>query len=356
MLKGPFITSSVIMSTARSPTGWARLLKRYNRQANQPNGFVMKTNGTYSDDQLEAISDEKENKMKTEKQIPGWVLKQGRYFSVEATKQELPAGIYALDIDDGEKYFSPITAPADEAVDLPGLPSKYLVDQIVNFWGKAEVYKKFGFLQKRGILMYGEPGCGKTSIISLLTQDLINRGGVVFLIDDFESSSKCIRKFRETEPDRSVMTLMEDIEGVFQGDQGNRQIKAALSLLDGQDQINNIVHVATTNQPDLLADRFIKRPGRFDLVLGIHPPTAETRKGYLKHICNDIIPTDQLDELVAKTEGLSLAYLREIASTYLCLGIPIDETLVRLKKNFKMKNLKKQTIKLGFSIGYEGEA
>lgn len=292
--------------------------------------------------------------MPKKKENPGWVLKYGSYTNVDDVRPTLTPGLYEMSIRDGEKFFTPVDAPSDEAVNLPGLPCEYLTGQIRTFWSRGEVYKKYGFLQKRGILMYGEPGCGKTCIISLLSKQLIDAGGIIFMIEDFEEAAKCIRSFREVEPKRPIMTLMEDIEGIFQGDQGNRQIKAALSLLDGQDQTNNIVHVATTNQPELLADRFIKRPGRFDLVIGIHPPKEETRKAYLEHIAQDEIPKDKLKELVSKTEGLSLAYLREIASTFLCLDIPIEDTLIRLKKNFRMKSLKENG-PLGFSLGYEGK-
>ena len=202
----------------------------------------------------------------------GWAVIKGTYRSVEDIRETLPPGIYTLDIEDGHKLYTPVTAPADLAIDLPGLPSKYLLDQIKLFWSRADRYTKYNLLQKRGILLYGEPGCGKTSIISLLSKDLIDIGGVIFLIDDFAIASVCIQHFRSVEPSRPIMTLMEDIEGIFRGDQGNREVKAALSLLDGQDQVNNIVHIATTNQPEELADRFIKRPGRFDLVIGIHAP------------------------------------------------------------------------------------
>lgn len=292
-----------------------------------------------------------------EQKQAGWAVTNGTYRSVEDIRETLPPGIYTLDIEDGHKLYTPVTAPADLAIDLPGLPSKYLLDQIKLFWSRADRYAKYNLLQKRGILLYGEPGCGKTSIISLLGKDLISIGGVIFLIDDFATASVCIQHFRSVEPDRPIMTLMEDIEGVFKGDQGNREVKAALSLLDGQDQVNNIVHIATTNQPEDLADRFIKRPGRFDLVIGIHAPQADTRRAYLQYVCKNQIPADKLEELVGKTEGLSLAYLREIASTYLCLDIPVDETLERLQKNFKSKMLKggKKLAKVGFSIGYEAE-
>jgi hypothetical protein len=288
-----------------------------------------------------------------EKKQSGWAVSKGTYRSVEDIRETLPPGLYTLDIEDGHKLYTPVTAPADEAVDLPGLPSKYLLDQIKLFWARGDRYEQYHLLQKRGILLYGEPGCGKTSIISLLSQDLIKIGGVIFLIDDFATAAVCIQHFRSVEPTRPIMCLMEDIEGTFKGDQGNREVKAALSLLDGQDQVNNIIHIATTNQPEDLADRFIKRPGRFDLVIGIHAPQSDTRRAYLKHVTQNQIPDDKLEELVKKTEGLSLAYLREIASTYLCLDIPVDETLIRLQKNFKLKSLAKNAVKLGFSIGYE---
>jgi hypothetical protein len=291
-----------------------------------------------------------------EKQSKGWAGIRGSFQSVDDVRPILPPGLYSLDLDEGKKLFTPVKSPSDQPTDLPGLPSKYLLDQIKLFWSRGERYQKYHLLQKRGILLYGAPGCGKTSIINLLSQDLVKMGGVIFLIDDFETANACIQHFRSVEPERPIMTLLEDIEGIFKGDQGNREVKAALSLLDGQDQVNNIVHIATTNQPEELADRFIKRPGRFDLIIGVHAPKAETRRAYLEYVTQGEIPEDKLTELVDKTEGLSLAYLREIASTYLCLDIPVDDTLVRLQKNFKLKHLKagKET-KLGFSIGYEEE-
>jgi len=285
----------------------------------------------------------------------GWGNQNGSFRSVEDVRLELPPGMYSLDTaSDGSKFFTPVQCPGDQPVSLPGLPSDYILNQIKLFWDRADRYEKYHLLQKRGILLYGEPGTGKTCLLNLLCKDLTDLGGVIFTIDDFSTAISCIRHFRTVEPNRPIMTIAEDIEGVFRGDQGNAEVKAALSLYDGQDQVNNIVHLATTNQPEELADRFIKRPGRFDLVIGIHAPTAETREAYLKYVTKNEIPEDKLRELVQKTDGLSLAYLREIASTFLCLDIPVDETLVRLQKNFKMKNIKnKKDAKVGFTIGYE---
>lgn len=289
------------------------------------------------------------------KKQSGWVSEGGlRYKTVPIVESKLPSGVYTFAETDHGMFFEKQMFSSDEAVRLPGLPCDLILNQILNFWDSKELYQKYGLLHKRGIMLYGTPGCGKTSIIRLLCNEILSIGGIVFSISSYQRASVFCRIFRNSEPTRPILTIQEDMEGIFEGSNGADEVKAALSFLDGQDQVNNIVHVASSNQPEKIADRFIKRPGRFDLVIGINEPTDETREAYLRHVCKDQIAPDQLHELVRKTNGLGLVYLREIAASYLCLDIPIDETINRMKSNFKTKVFKnKQNSPCGYQLGYE---
>lgn len=269
----------------------------------------------------------------------------------------LPPGVYSSYISGltGDRIFTKSNVSSDSVFELPGLPIKYILDQVQVFWSKAAAYEKYGFLQKRGILMYGPPGCGKSSIVGLLRKSVLDLGGIVFVPESgvgFGNLSGTLAAFRELEPNRPIMTLVEDIETLLESSNGSNVAeseKAALALYDGENQINNVIHIATTNKPDAVADRFIRRPGRFDVVIGIHSPTRETRDAYLQTICNGHLTDAQRKNILDQTDGLSLAYMREIASTYLVLGVPLEETIARLRMQAKKKFSSSKT---GFTIGF----
>lgn len=177
----------------------------------------------------------KRNEEIEKKNGTGWVSATGRRFQSAATIRDvLPPAVYRFVSTETGLFFETQQFPTDDVISLPGIPSDYILNQIKLFWEKESEYKKYGLTHKRGILLYGEPGCGKTSIIRILCNEIIKKNGVVFSVDDFEDAIKFVSNFRATEPDRPILTIQEDVEGLFDGSEGADQAKAALSFLDGQ--------------------------------------------------------------------------------------------------------------------------
>lgn len=282
---------------------------------------------------------------------PCWQKLGSQFVAVPLGAVSLPAGVYRVYESTQGLLFSQINQFKDRVFSLPGLPNDYILEQVNKFWDNKHVYDQYKFVHKRGILLYGPPGNGKTSVISCLVDNIIKEDGIVLMVTSFRISSQALVELKKIEPERKVMTLMEDMDTLLSGDYKSEE-PYALSMLDGQDQVQGVLHVGTTNYPEQLAERFIKRPGRFDLIIGMGNPVKNTRRAYFKLILNDE-NHPELDYLTDKTEGLSLAYLKEIASSYLCLGIPVEDSVQRLKKNFTNSIKVSRTSNTGFKLGYD---
>jgi ATPase family associated with various cellular activities (AAA) len=281
-----------------------------------------------------------------------WSKRNGLYRPTGKTIDSVPSGIYSIDNDNQGWYLEKIKFPSDDLLRLPGMPIEFILDQIDKFWGREHLFKATKLLHKRGILLYGPAGCGKTSIIKLLCNDLVNRGGIVLTITNCRLAENALQGIRQIEPTRPILTIIEDIETYMGASDDSSSARALLAFLDGESQVDHIVHLATTNKPDLLEDRIIKRPGRFDLVVGLNQPVAEARNMYLRNLLKELVTDTEYQEMVAETKGLGLAHLRELVVASYCLGLDRKETLKRLRMNYTKKHKisdSRQTDKLGFA-------
>ena len=283
-----------------------------------------------------------------------WSKRNGAYRPVGHTQDTIPAGIYEIDNDNSGWFLSKVKFPSDNLLRLPGMPIEFILNQIDTFWKREQLFKDTGLLHKRGILMYGPAGCGKTSIIRLLCDDIVRRNGIVIMVTNCRLAETALGGIRQIEPRRPILTIIEDIETFMGPSDESSSARALLALLDGETQVDHIVHLATTNKPEQLEDRIVKRPGRFDLVVGLNHPVAEARKAYLYNILKDHVTEKELQEMVNETEGLGLAHLRELVVANYCLGLDRKETLARLKHGFKekLKIKKSKTEQLGFTINF----
>ncbi len=187
---------------------------------------------------------------------------------------------------------------------------------IEKFWANKHKYDAMGLVHKRGIIMEGEPGTGKTAICLLVGQEIGRRGGCAVFTSpktNIAPLPDVLKMIREVHPEMPLINIMEDI------DKHRRQIDSILPMLDGENQVNNIVHIATTNFKDKLDTRLTNRPSRFDEVIKVKSPLIKAREAYLREVFKDSgMPENVIRDVAKHAKGLNFAHLKELAvSTYI---------------------------------------
>jgi len=211
-----------------------------------------------------------------------WAVSGDTYMPCEKTENRLPPNQYTIELDQMRGlFFKKAHTVLDELIPLPDAESDKIIKHVQQFWQRKEVYKKMNVLHKRGVLLWGPPGSGKTTTIQQLSFQVIAEGGVSIYVKDPEIAARGLDYLRKIEPDRPVVVMLEDIDAMTQGRHDNES--NLLALLDGELQIDNVVFVATTNYPERLDKRLINRPSRFDIVHKIDMPGPDARRTYLLH-------------------------------------------------------------------------
>lgn len=262
-------------------------------------------------------------------------LKNDEYAPAYVTVPKVPSGVYEIGWNSNLQTFTLKKQPfkTDELYHLPSYEIMDILKDIDNFWNRVDVYKKYNFIHKRGILMYGEPGCGKSGIIQLISQQIIKNDGIVINIkdeEDVERFTSFIGTFRKIEPKRPLIVLLEDIDSL--AGEGRSQTARLLNILDGVKQIEGVVYIATTNYPEKLQERITNRPSRFDRRYKVELPNEEIRRAYINHkLSDDDLKNVDVDLWVSKTDGMSLSHLKEVVVSVIVMGRTFEETMDNLE-------------------------
>lgn len=243
------------------------------------------------------------------------------------TRERLEPGVYAISLDrnDEQPIFFKKEVKADKAILRLGDLSERMVNEIEEFWQRGGLFIEHGFLHRRGYLLYGKQGVGKSTIVNQVMEDAVKRGGIVFICGAPQFFSLGLKVFRQVEPNRPIVCVFEDIDAIIKK-YGEDEL---LSVLDGANQIDRVLNIATTNYPELLDKRIVSRPRRFDRIYKIQEPSTEVRKLYLK---SKLPKGENLARWVSKTDGLSFAGLTEAIISTLCLGNDLDVTVATIRQ------------------------
>lgn len=275
--------------------------------------------------------DECEEKMDYGK-LTQWTTGDGKKFiPAGTTKAMLPAGVYEIH-HSGQigLYFQRIPVRTEGLLRFPQTNSEKVLKEIETFWDREETFVDYGLAYKRGIILWGPPGGGKTCTVNLIMKDVVDRGGVVIKFTNPGLFIEGVRVLREVQPKTHVVVLMEDIDSIID----HYEESPVLNILDGVENIYKMVFLATTNYPELLGPRIINRPSRFDKRFKIPYPNAESRTMYIKHLCREKTPEDlkiDIKKWVKDTDTFSIAHIKELFVAVVILGDEYADALENLK-------------------------
>jgi hypothetical protein len=168
---------------------------------------------------------------------------------------------------------------------------------------------------KRGLLLHGPPGTGKTLTAMYLVTQMPGRTVLLLTGAGMSSIETACKLARMLAP---ATVILEDVDLI--GTQRNLQTVDANALLfellnqmDGLADDTDIIFVLTTNRPDILEPALAARPGRIDQAIEIPPPDAECRRRLFELFGRGLrVQLEDWDRLVARTAGVSGAFIREL--------------------------------------------
>ena len=267
-----------------------------------------------------------------------WIDYGGEYVPATnlKTTHKIPSGVYKVVWKNDDYRIIPLTINTDELYRFSEDFTDIILKEADKFWNRADIYKKYNFTHKRGILLAGPAGSGKTSVINLLIKQLINRDGIVFFINsikEFNLYTDVIKTaIKVIEPDRPIITIIEDIDQIISNMGGSDS--EILDLLDGKYSFDHHLVILTSNNTTELSSALL-RPSRIDLMYEIPNPDAKIRREFFE---KKGIDKKYLKEYTEISEGMSFAEMKELFTGTIVLGKTLEEVANQIKNPLETKD------------------
>jgi hypothetical protein len=223
----------------------------------------------------------------------------------------------------GSQMFGPDRAPLvferratldRSALVLPDEVLAAIEQQVIGVAAHRERLLASGQHLKRGLLLHGAPGTGKTHTVRYLMSRLPQVTVVILTGEALHLVGAACSIARTLAPS---IVVIEDVDLIAE-DRGmhpgqHPMLFQLLNEMDGLAEDADVTFILTTNRADLLEPALAARPGRVDQAVAFDLPDAEARWRMLElYRGNLTLDLTDSDSVLDRTEGVTASFLKEL--------------------------------------------
>ncbi len=221
-----------------------------------------------------------------------------------------------------------VTPPdvAESDVILPPDFKADLLSWLDRFWRLRDLAANHRLPIRRGLLLVGAPGTGKTHLVRHLLTRYPEVTAHLFVaarhLPQHDPFGEMLSAVRRTPA--GSMVILEDIDRMAESGMVTKEY--LLNCLDGFLELQvPLLWVATSNDPTLLDRSLLGRPGRFDRTVVFPLPGVNERLALLRNFSTLPVEPDALQRAVCLSEGFSGAHLRQACASATLTSLDTDE-------------------------------
>jgi ATPase family associated with various cellular activities (AAA) len=185
--------------------------------------------------------------------------------------------------------------------------------QVVGIARHASALRASGQHLKRGVLLHGPPGTGKTHTVRYLLGQLPGVTAVVLSGGSLAAIGEACSIARALQPSVVVVEDVDQLAGPGEPVRGHWLLARLLNEMDGLGAEANVTFLLTASQADVLEDALAGRPGRIDHTARLPLPDAAARRRLVRLYQGGLhIGRASAMTVVARTDGVTASFIREL--------------------------------------------